>query len=339
MKDLKNWKGVFYGIAYGLVSRAVFAIEIFRGFGNGPLFPTYGLMTVSFMFIVPFVVGLITAYHNDTITSTRKIAMITMPIFAVLGLVGISVLSGKEGLICAFMALPVFAFMTLLGGFIGINLFKRNRKIDKLYVSIFVLLPFLIAPIENQLELTDKIFTEHTVIKINANDKDVWANITRVKEISEGENNNSLFQFMGFPRPIKAELDTVAVGGIRKAIFARGLFFTETVTQMQPYKLLAFNIVADPKSIPPKALDEHVMVGGKYFDVLEGKYEIETLNTNEVILHLTSQFRLSTRFDFYSGLWSKLIMKDIQENILEIIKRRSEAEQDLKSNGRNEYNL
>ena len=30
-----------------------------------------------------------------------------------------------------------------------------------------------------------------------------------------------------------------------------------------------------PNSIPPKALDEHIMVGGKYFDVLEGKYEIE----------------------------------------------------------------
>ena len=326
MKDIKNWKGLLYGIAYGLVSRAIFALEDFRGeeYGNA-LFPTYGLMTMSFMFIVPFVIGLITAYHHDNITSSRKIAIITMPIFAILGLVGISVLSGKEGIICALMALPVFLFMALLGGFIGVRIFKRNRKNDKVYVSLFVILPFLIAPLENQLGLTDKIFTEHTKIEINATDKIVWDNITRVKEISEDENNNSLFQFMGFPRPIEAELDTVAIGGIRKAIFARGLFFTETVTQMQPNKVLAFDIVADPKSIPPKALDEHVMVGGKYFDVLEGKYEIEKVNDKIIILHLTSQFRLSTRFNFYSGLWSKLIMKDIQENILEIIKRRSEA--------------
>ncbi len=326
MKDIKNWKGLLYGIAYGLVSRAIFALEDFRGeeYGNA-LFPTYGLMTMSFMFIVPFVIGLITAYHHDNIKSSRKIAIITMPIFAILGLVGISVLSGKEGIICALMALPVFLFMALLGGFIGVRIFKRNRKNDKVYVSLFVILPFLIAPLENQLGLTDKIFTEHTKIEINATDKIVWDNITRVKEISEDENNNSLFQFMGFPRPIEAELDTVAIGGIRKAIFARGLFFTETVTQMQPNKVLAFDIVADPKSIPPKALDEHVMVGGKYFDVLEGKYEIEKVNDKIIILHLTSQFRLSTRFNFYSGLWSKLIMKDIQENILDIIKRRSEA--------------
>lgn len=323
MKNLKNWKGLFYGIAYGLASRAIFALEDFRG--DNPIFPTFGLMTMSFMFIVPFVVGLITAYHHDTITSSRKIAMITMPVFAIIGLIGISVLSGQEGIICALMALPVFLFMVLIGGLIGVRIFKRNR--NKLYVSAFALLPFLLAPLENQLGLTDKIFAEHTTIEINANSQNVWNNITRVKNISEEENNHSLFQFMGFPRPIEAELDTIAVGGIRKAIFARGLFFTETVTKVEPFKILAFDIKADPNSIPPKALDEHVLVGGKYFDVLEGKYEIEQVNDNKIILHLTSQFRLSTRFNFYSGLWSKLIMKDIQENILDIIKRRSEADQ------------
>ncbi|OYU95721.1 MAG: hypothetical protein CFE21_11320 [Bacteroidetes bacterium B1(2017)] len=330
MKKIINWKGLLYGVVYGLVSRAIFALEDFRGEEYGTaLLPTYGLMTISFLFIVPFVIGLITAYHQDEITSSRKIALITMPIFAILGLVGISVLSGKEGIICALMALPVFLFMSLLGGFIGVRIFKRNRKTKNVYVSLFVLLPFIIAPLENQLGLTDKVFTEHTTIEIKGSDKLVWDHITRVKEISEIENNSSLFQFMGFPRPIKAELDTLAVGGIRKAIFARGLFFTETVTQMEPNKILAFNIVADPKSTPPKALDEHVMVGGKYFDVLEGKYEIEKLSDSKLILHLTSQFRLSTRFNFYSGLWSKLIMKDIQENILEIIKIRVEAKKSI----------
>ena len=324
MKYFRNWKGLFYGLAYGLASRAIFALEDFRG--DKPLFPTFGLMTMSFMFVVPFVVGLITAYHQDKITSSRKIAMITMPLFAIVGLIIISVLSGQEGIICALMALPVFLVMALIGGFIGVRIFKRNRA-DKLYISIFVLLPFIIAPIENKIGLTDKIFTEHTQIEINSSDKTVWNNITRVRQISETENNNSLFQFMGFPRPLEAELDTVAVGGIRKAIFARGLFFTETVTKMEVNKILAFNIVADPKSIPPKALDEHVMVGGKYFDVLEGKYEIEKVGDTKIILHLTSQFRLSTRFNFYSGLWSKLIMRDIQKNILDIIKSRSEKQQ------------
>lgn len=321
MSDINNWKGVLYGIAYGLVSRAIFSLEDYGD--DKPLLKTFGLMTVSFMFIVPFVVGLIVAYHHRSITNAGKIVMMTTPVFAVVGLVVFAVLSGREGMICAVMALPVFMVMAFFGGFVGIGAFKRDP--NKLYVSAAALLPFILAPIEHQIGLKEKIFTEHTTISIHATAGQVWHHITRVKEISEQENHASLFQFMGFPRPIKAELDTIAVGGTRKAIFARGLFFTETVTQVEEYKTLAFDIKADPRSIPPTALDEHVTVGGKYFDVLEGKYEIEQINENKVLLHLTSQFRLSTPFNFYSGLWSKLIMKDIQENILEIVKARSEG--------------
>ena len=325
MKNFRKWRGIVYGILYGLVARGIFALEDFRN--DNPIFPTYGLMTVSFMFLVPLAVGLIVAYSDSTITSSRKIVMITMPVFAVVGVIVFTVLVGVEGIICALMALPIFIVMSLIGRFIGTRIFKRKN--DKLYVSVLVILPFVIAPIESKISLKQRIFTELTTIEIGANAKYVWNHITRVSKIKEDENNLSLFQIMGFPRPIEAELDTIAIGGIRKAIFARGLFFTETVTKVEQYKVLAFNIKADPNSIPPEALDEHVTVGGKYFDVLEGKYEIQQIDDNKTLLHLTSQFRLSTPFNFYSGLWSKLIMRDVQKNILEIIKQRSEKDQKI----------
>ncbi|WP_373513097.1 hypothetical protein [Persicitalea sp.] len=317
IKNAKNWKGLLYGVAYGLLARGIFGLE-----------PDYlqsyihagELMTKSFLFLVPFAMGLIAAYCNDTIKQPGKIVSLIMPLFAVIGFVGISVLIGWEGFICALMALPIFACMALLGALIGVNIFKRNR--NKVLVSILLALPFVFAPIESQFKLDEKIFSEHTSIIIDAPDEVVWQNLTRVRPITESENKPSLFQFMGFPRPLEAELDTVAVGGVRKAIFDRGLFFTETVTQMQPLRTLAFSIEADPNSIPPAALDEHVMVGGQYFDVLEGRYKIEKLDDGKILLHLSSQFRLSTRFNFYSGFWSQLIMRDIQENILEIIKNR-----------------
>jgi hypothetical protein len=72
-------------------------------------------------------------------------------------------------------------------------------------------------------------------------------------------------------------------------------------------------------------LDEHVTVGGRYFDVLQGVYEIEPQAPGKVILHLASTHRLSTRFNAYSGLWTDFIMRDVQEHILEIVKRRCEG--------------
>ncbi len=318
---MKKWKGLLFGIVYGLVARGIIALD-----ADGSYIQTGGLMTISFLFFVPLTIGLITAYYNDTITSSSKILGLSMPLFAIMGTIGISVIFGYEGIICAFMALPIFAVMALLGGYIGVNIFHRSKdtKNDKLYISLFVMLPFLMAPLENYFGLTDKVFSEETTITIVASETEVWKNITRVKKISKQENHLSLFQVMGFPRPIQAELDTVAIGGIRKAIFDRGLFFTETINEVVPNKILRFSIKADPASTPPEALDEHVMVGGKYFDILEGKYEIEKKNNGTLVLHLTSQFRLSTSFNFYSGYWGKLIMRDIQKNILNIIKARSE---------------
>lgn len=321
MKKLLHWKGVLCGMAYGLVARAIFALEDFRYTKH--VFGTWGLMTMSFMFLVPFVVGLLVAYFDRDIRHAGRIMLLNTSTFAVVGMTVFALLTGQEGLICAVMALPVFVIMSVAGGFIGMYIFKR-RKSDKIYVSAFALLPFLLAPIENNLELRKSVFTEKTSIEINASKENVWRHITRVHAIAAQENGNSLFQAIGFPRPIEAELDTVAVGGVRKAVFDRGLFFTEIVTEVNPYRVLAFDIHADPASIPPKALDEHVLVGGKYFDVLNGRYEIEEVSNNRVILHLTSHFRLSMMFNFYSGLWSKLIMGDIQTNILKIVKSRSE---------------
>lgn len=134
MVQMKKYKGVTYGIAYGLVARGIFALDS-------------DLMTLSFIFLVPFVIGLIVAYHHDTITSARKIVPLAMPLYAIIGLIAVTVLMGFEGLICALMALPIFAFMALLGGFIGVRVFYRRK--DKLTVSVLILMPFLVAPLEN----------------------------------------------------------------------------------------------------------------------------------------------------------------------------------------------
>jgi hypothetical protein len=311
-------KGIIYGILYGLLGRALFALET-----DLNILPTYGLMTLSFLFVVPFTIGLITAYYNEHILKASKILGISMPLFSVFGVILVSVLFKWEGIICALMAIPIFAIMALIGGFMGVKLFYR--KPNKLQFSFILLLPFLVAPIEASLGLNTQIFSENTSIEITASKEVIWRHITRVEEISETENRITLFQILGFPKPLEATLDTVAVGGVRIARFSRGLFFTETVTQMEPFKKLSFTIEADPLAIPPEALDEHVLVGGNYFDVLEGSYELEQLSNGSYMLHLSSQFRLSTHFNFYSGLWSQLIMRDIQNNILQIIKARSEA--------------
>jgi hypothetical protein len=50
------------------------------------------------------------------------------------------------------------------------------------------------------------------------------------------------------------------------------------------------------------------------------------LGPGHVRLRLQSTHRLSTHFNLYSGLWTDLVLRNVQEYILEILKRRCEAE-------------
>jgi hypothetical protein len=96
------------------------------------------------------------------------------------------------------------------------------------------------------------------------------------------------------------------------------------VTEWQQGRRLRFTIRANTADIPPTTLDEHVTIGGPYFDVLTGTYELEPLPNGGVRVVLVSEHRVSTPFNIYAALWTDAVMRSIQSNILEIIKARAE---------------
>jgi hypothetical protein len=146
-----------------------------------------------------------------------------------------------------------------------------------------------------------------------------------VDSIRESERHPALFTGLGFPRPVAATLTGTGVGGVRHATFDRGLVFTETITEWQPERLLSFTIRANTDSIPTTTLDKHVTIGGPFFDVLQGTYQLIPDDDGRATrLVLTSRHRVSTRFNPYAGWWANRIMGSIQRNILAVLKRRAE---------------
>jgi hypothetical protein len=89
---------------------------------------------------------------------------------------------------------------------------------------------------------------------------------------------------------------------------------------------MVFSIHADPYEIPSTTMDKHIVVGGDFFDVLYGTYELKKIVAKTYRLHLYSNFKLNTTFNFYASIWAGWIMQDIQQNILKIIKQRAEAQ-------------
>lgn len=230
-----------------------------------------------------------------------------------------------EGFICIVMAIPITMIAGSIGGVIA-GLFYRNRKRNKtVSLACAAVLPLLFAGIESTLQPPTRTETADTSIVIHADETTVWNNIKTVPAIRPNEVKPSWSHRIGFPLPIAATLDREGVGGVRNASFQGNLVFIETVNDWQPNHQLGFTIKADTANIPPTTLDEHVTIGGRYFDVLDGQYRLEPIANGNIRLHLVSHQRLSTDFNVYAALWTTAIMRDLQNSILDVIKHRCES--------------
>jgi hypothetical protein len=143
-----------------------------------------------------------------------------------------------------------------------------------------------------------------SVVDIQAPPTAVWQNIERVPPIPTGELQPSWSHAIGFPNPVEATLSEEGVGGVRHATFEGGVLFIETIDRWEPERRLGFSIQAQTERIPKTTLDEHVTVGGRFFDVLYGEYILEPLPKWGTRLHLVSRHRVSTDFNWYAHLWT-----------------------------------
>lgn len=300
---------------YALILRVIFGINDW--------YELFSVMSLTFLFLLPTIIGALTVY----LSMPEKVKSFAYRFFApwipILLFLVITLALAIEGWACWLMILPVFLIAASLGGLLGGYLKFRNSNV-KLNISLLVLLPFLLGPIESIIETIPGTYKAYTYIDIDAPAEIIWDNVTRVKEIPGDQDKGYLTRLLGFPRPIKAELNYEGVGAYREAVFTGGLVFHETVTEYIDNERMTFTIKAYPHEIPSTTLDEHVVIGGDYFDVLNGTYELEKLPNGLNRLHLYSHFKMNTTFNFYAGWWGKLIMKDIQNNILQVEKMRSE---------------
>lgn len=310
-------------IAIGIPTAYAVFLRLFFGISTwGDLF---SVMSVTFLFLSPFIVGTLTVFLSPKERAASIIYRIFAPWIPIALFFFITLALSIEGWACWLMILPAFLIAASIGGVIG-GYMKTRKVNNRLSISVLVLLPLFISPIESLIDSIPGTYEAYTCIDINAPAGKIWDNVTRVKEISEQEDNGVLNNLLGFPRPVKAELNFEGVGAYREAIFTKGLVFHETVTEYKDNEKMVFTIKAYPYEIPSTTMDEHVVIGGDYFDVLNGSYELEKIGNQKYRLHLYSHFKMNTTFNFYAGLWGKWIMKDIQNNILLVEKRRAESD-------------
>lgn len=280
--------------------------------------PAVGVMVASYLFLVPLGLGLISSLFVPRGLGVGPFigyAAATVAVFLVVALV-----VGWEGLICISLAAPAMFVCAALGALIGYALRRWRGRTPALLLG--AALPALLGPLEARTSAPQEYRTVSDSIVIHASAAQVWKQIRSVPLIRPAEVPRAWVYAIGLPRPREAVLAGSGVGAARTASFEGGLSFLETVTDWAPGERLAFRIEARD----PGGLDPHVRVGGAFFDVVSGRYQIEAVGPGTVVLHLDSTQRLSTHFNAYTGFFTQAIMHSLQASILQVIRARAEGE-------------
>lgn len=304
-------------LLFAFVVRFIFGVDTWENL--------FSVMTLSFLVLLPSGIGALTIYLSEIEKVKSYAYRIMMPWCPIFGFFVLTLIFSVEGWACWLMALPLFMLGASIGGLIAAYFkLKADKSKENLFTSVAVILPILFSPAEQLIATRPETYRAYTYIDITAPKETLWNNVTSVRAINQHQDKGYLTRFLGFPRPIRAELNYQGVGAYRKAIFDKGLVFHEQVLAYSHQQKMQFSIKAYPHEIPSATMDKHVVIGGDYFDVINGTYELEKLSPEKYRLHLYSHFRLTTSFNFYASWWAGWIMKDIQNNILQVIKQRAE---------------
>lgn len=282
-------------------------------------------VSLSFVFLVPLALGAIPVLFSTREQLQSYLRMLLLPWVTVLTFFYLALVNGFEGMICLVIIVGPFLVLGGLGAFIYrlVKLRRHQEGQRALYASL--VLPFLVLALESQVVPQEYVGTVRTEMVVNAPRESVWAHVKNVRNIRAGEIAPHFVHRIGVPRPLNGELTYEGVGAERRITWEKDIAFVEKITDWQPGRGFAYDIHVDPSSIPPRTLDEHVLVGGRYFDVLRGSYRLEALNPQQTRLTLTCRYRITTTLNAYGALWADFLLDDFNETILEVIRNRAES--------------
>ncbi|GJL93645.1 MAG: hypothetical protein DHS20C05_00500 [Hyphococcus sp.] len=80
-----------------------------------------------------------------------------------------------------------------------------------------------------------------------------------------------------------------------------------------------------PNSSVHQYTDRHISPDGKHLRVIDGGYKLVSLGPERTKLILDTRYTATTPVNLYSSIWGELILGDIQNNVLKIVKDRTEA--------------
>lgn len=307
------------GAGYGISAYQLF-VGMFSTAGRS------GVMLASFLAGVPFVIGLVVGHlaRRRRLTGLGGASAMSMLSVSLFAFAGGALL--REGTICILMAIPLFLLMAVVGALVGwaaSRLDASDPRPGPRLMGAALLLPLAIAPAEQLVEPDSAYQRVERRVHIAAAPATVWQLINHPQAIRPEELDTGWAYRIGVPYPIEAHTLEPRVGGLRALRWERGVSFEERITEWVPERRIAWTYRFDAGSFPPGSLDDHIVIGGRYFGLDDTSYTL-TPADGGTDLSISVGTHVTTTFNGYAGWWAAFLVDDTAQAILHFYKTRAE---------------
>jgi len=307
---------VFAGFALALVI-ALSAFLLLSASRSGSAW----FASVWFLALLPAVLCALICYIGDPdrARSSSFYWLVPLALCAIVCVASIFVL--HEGVICLVMLSPVWLASGWAGAFAMRS--QRDRR-GRALESSFLIIPLVAAMVEAQIPIPHETVTLTRSVLVRAAPEEIWPYAVSSRDIGAHEGRWTItHDIIGMPRPRDSIVAGSGVGAVRTAYWGDQVNFQERIVAWEPGRKLGwvFNFT---NSTVQDYTDKHISPEGEFLKMDSGDYRLRPVSADTTELTLTTRYIAKTHVNPYAKLWGELLMGDIEENVLTIIKDRAE---------------
>jgi hypothetical protein len=291
---------------------------VFSGRPNEPFHAMMG----AFALLAPVLVAVVTVYVAE-----RKERRSWAYYFGAAALANMLFITGTllvliEGLICAIVAVPLFGLLGGIAGLVTGAICRLTMRRGLVYCA--AALPLLIGSFEQRIPLPNRIDTVTSSRVVAATPERIWAQLLDAPSISAREIDAAWMYRIGAPLPLSAVTERSEPALVRHIAMDRGVRFDQVATDWREPSRVRWTYRFTEDSFPAGALDDHVRIGGDYFDVLDTEYLLEP-EAGGTRLTARMSYRVSTHFNWYARPLARLLVGNFEQAALAFYANRAEA--------------
>jgi hypothetical protein len=300
--------GVLVADVVGLLVHGGYVLVFRWVYGNHEtLAQVISFTVIPNLLVVPMTMGFVAAYVWRPIRLHAGFCLL-LSLGITLTTIGGGYLILKEGIVCLVVASPLLLLSIFAGMMIGREWFSRPAT--KLQLSVFPLL--ILAVFADGRLARERTSVVMDSIVIHAPAAAVWPHVIAFPRITTPPHY--WLNTVGLPSAAETTCAGEYVGADRACIFSNGLVFKEKVSELEPQRLLTFDVVEQPRD--PELLG--------HLDLRRGQFELQPNADGTTTLIGRSWYTLHVRPLWYFDWWTRDITREVHLRVMRHIKELSE---------------